>query len=247
MCSATSPAGNASGQRSARIAMYCAVQSPMPGNALSASTIACTSAPPCSGSFLSSTARAMPVIAACRCRMMPSVPSASLLAAASAAGVGNNRLSSGHGVTMNSPKRSTRRCACRQPACTVTCWPSTARTASSCPSSAPGTRRPSPSGKLAFKALLMAFGSASRSKVARTRRITMGSTSRSESLTSSNNWLRPVSNVAASQPVWIFPAASMRSVRRSTGEGAFRSTHSTPGSGCAMKNCSIAATSYGGR
>jgi putative tricarboxylic transport membrane protein len=44
VCSATSPAGNASGQRSARMLMYCAVHGPKPGSASSAATVRATSA-----------------------------------------------------------------------------------------------------------------------------------------------------------------------------------------------------------
>ena len=71
---------------------------------------------------------------------------ASPLAAASAEGVGNSRSSPGMGVATGSPNACTSRAPSVRAAATVTCWPSTARTASSNPSSAPGTRTPSPSG-----------------------------------------------------------------------------------------------------
>ena len=48
--------------------------------------------------------------------------------------------------------------------------------------------------------LLMAAGSASRSNIARTRRITSGNTSSRESLTRSTSWERASSKLASNQP-----------------------------------------------
>ena len=113
---------------------------------------------------------------------------------------GTGAPSSGNGVSMASPKRSTSRCASVRAAATVICWPSTARTASSKPLSPPGTRTPSQRGKLACSTLLMPSGSASRSNAARTRRITCGNTSHSESLTRSSTWCCAPVNSATSHP-----------------------------------------------
>ena len=57
-CNAMSPAGQASGQRKARMAMYWAVQSPMPGKACRAASVGSTSAPGCNASRPADTSRA---------------------------------------------------------------------------------------------------------------------------------------------------------------------------------------------
>ena len=200
LCSATSPLGKASGQRRARIAMYCAVQSPIPGNSLSAAIVADTSTPALRFSCPLATARASAWIAPWRWRTTPKLPSVSALAPARAWAVGNKRLSCAWGVVTLSPHCCTKRCASVRAAATVICWPSTARTASSKPSHEPGTRRPSPCGNCACSTALMACGSASRSKQWRTRRITCGSTWRRLSLTCRCNWGFRASNHARNQP-----------------------------------------------
>jgi hypothetical protein len=156
LCSATSPAGKASGQRSARMAMYCAVQSPMPGR---------PSARP-RGRHIGAAVQCSAVVHRARqghdgrlalLARCPVGPARRLLACASTAGAGNRREQlRATGVSMGSPKRSTSRCASVRAAATVICWPSTARTASSKPSSVPGTRRPSPCGKAPCSTALMA-------------------------------------------------------------------------------------------
>ena len=63
-------------------------------------------------------------------------------AAASASGVGARRASGAKGVSTGSPKRAASRPASVVAPATLICWPSTARTASSNTSHAPGTRSP---------------------------------------------------------------------------------------------------------
>jgi len=83
-----SPFGNASGSPSARIAMYSAVQSPMPGSSLSADTIARASALELKTIVPSATRRANMRIVSARER---TTPARSIAASASWAGVGNSR------------------------------------------------------------------------------------------------------------------------------------------------------------
>ena len=194
--------------------MYWAVQSPMPGSWRRAARVASTSALADRSSWPPSTARASATMAAWRWRTMPSWPSASPSAAANTAGVGNSLSSPGQGVSTGAPNCRTRRSARVRAAATVICWPSTARTASSKPSSVPGTRRPSPLGKKGCSTALMAAGSASRSSRARTRAITWGSAGSRPSLTRSSSWGRVSSKRASSQPVCTPAPPASRSVRR---------------------------------
>jgi hypothetical protein len=90
---------------------------------------------------------------------------------------------------------------------------------------------------------LIACGSASRSKAARTRRITSGSTPCSDSLTRSSSWQCGSSNSADSQPSQRRPPASSAKVRTSR----CPTTASMPTMARVRKNPSIAGTSYGGR
>ena len=86
-------------------------------------------------------------------------------------GAGKARCTSVQGVATSLPKRSTRRRASVRAPATVTCWPSTARTASSKPSTLPGRRRPGAPGSSASAASI-ASGAASRSSQRRTAAIT---------------------------------------------------------------------------
>ena len=81
--------------------------------------------------------------------------------------------------------------------------------------SEPGTRSPSPRGKLPCSRALIACGSASRSKAARTRRITSGSTPLNESLTRSSTWQCSSSKLTVSHPSCRCPPASTARVRAS--------------------------------
>ena len=137
-----SPAGNASGSRSSRIAMYCAVHSPMPGSARSCVThsVRLRPAPRTCGSAM--TAAASDASVAARALGMPSVVRS---ADARRSGTGKHMRqppSSRPVPPSGRPWRATSFPARPTAAATVICWPSTARTASSNPSHAPGTRRP---------------------------------------------------------------------------------------------------------
>ena len=94
-------AGKASGQRKARIAMYCAVQSPMPGSARSVSSAASSGAPRCSCSSPRATARAERLQRAHA--LAHDAELAERLggrAAASASALGNSRSSPANGVSI---------------------------------------------------------------------------------------------------------------------------------------------------
>ena len=91
----------------------------------------------------------------------------------------------------------------------------------------------------------MAWGLASRSSVARSRWITWGNTARRLSLTRSSTWLSCGAKVASIQPVWVWSVLCSRSVRRRHMD--MGSICSTPTSMRVWLNCSMAATSYGGR
>ena len=146
------------------------------------------------------------------------------------------------GVASGVPKRSTSRVVSVRAAATVTCWPRTARTASSKPSSVPGTRRPASAGKSAPSTAWMAAGSASRSSQARTRAITRGSCGASESATRTCTRCCSGSKRQAIQPR---VSSSSRSVRATV--WVLWSICSTPAIPRCCKNCSISRTSYGGR
>ena len=138
-----SPSGNASGQCSARIAMYCAVQGPMPGSSIKLSNLFFDIRRKASTTRALRSPRARAPSGIVRgCRRCPSAPISVRQPRAMRAAVGASRLSSGQGVAMGSPKASAHRPAMVVAAFTDTCCPSTARTASSNPSNAPGTRRP---------------------------------------------------------------------------------------------------------
>ena len=135
--------GNASGQASARIAMYCAVHSPTPGSArsllqrrldvgvrhqheLAVGHRAREREHACG--------RARRACRGARC--------ARRAASAMRAAVGKTVVSEAKGVSSGSPNAAAKRPATVRAAATVTCWPRIARTATSKPSNAPGTRRP---------------------------------------------------------------------------------------------------------
>ena len=126
--------GNASGSLSARIATYCAVQSPMPGMARSASSVE-----------RRRTRRAV-ADRACqraqrraRAEMMPASSSG---ASASCAGVGNRPSRAPPTPSIGVPHRSATRPAIVVAAVTEICWPRIARTVTSNGSHAPGVRMP---------------------------------------------------------------------------------------------------------
>ena len=102
-----------------------------------------------------STARASATMAAWRWRTMPSCPSVSP-SAWPAQRLRETAAAVRARACRWARQRSTSRWPSVRAAATVICWPSTARTASSSPSKAPGTRRPSPSGKVASSTALMA-------------------------------------------------------------------------------------------
>ena len=138
-----SPAGKASGQRSARMAMYCAVQSPMPGNACKArgrlhGVGAGSQIKLAAFHGLGDQADARGAAAA-----IPSDAISASGASAIRAGVaGSADPGPANGVSIGSPNRAASRPASVVAARTETRWPRIARTVSSNPSNAPGTRKP---------------------------------------------------------------------------------------------------------
>ena len=120
-CSQRSLAGQASGSRSARIAMYSTVHGPKPGSASSAARAAARSSGGSSPGLPGprAPARAAPGAGRRACR---AAPPGDLLRRREAVAAG----------------RATSFSAVRRAPATLTCWPSTARTASSHPLQAPG-------------------------------------------------------------------------------------------------------------
>ena len=111
----------------------------------------------------------------------------------------------------------------------------------------PGTRSPSPLGKLSCSTALIVCGLASRSSAARSFMITMGNTLRRESLTRSSTWCCAGSNSAISQPLLTLLFDSSRSVRPTRKSPATAEANSTLWICRVCRNPSIAPTSYGGR
>ena len=106
---------------------------------------------------------------------MANAPGSRRARSASASGLGKSRVTVPCGVTSEAPAAATRRPATVRAPATETCWPITARTASSKPSTVPATRRPgwratagARSGS-APRASATATGSASRSRSCRQR------------------------------------------------------------------------------
>ena len=135
--STRSPVGSASGSPSARSATYCAVHGPIPGSAAIAAASSSGAAP--KSMPRSSQARASARSVAWRA---PVMPRPSRFAPARFAGPGKRSVRPSVPPAIAIPALSTSRRASVQPAATLTCWPSTARTAHSNTSHAPGMRSP---------------------------------------------------------------------------------------------------------
>ena len=169
--STRSPLGKASGSPSARIAMYCAVQAPIPGIACSAATVSLTFARASRMIPPFDTRRASKRIVSARAGI---TPARSTSASISCPGVGNNRTSPALPLTFEPHSDATRPAIVVAPR-TEICWPTMARTASSKPSQAPGVRMPgccksAPSSNgSAPRCPAMTAGSAPRSNSRRTR------------------------------------------------------------------------------
>lgn len=165
-------AGKASGSRKTRMAMYCAVHSPIPRIDRS---LAIASSNVWLGLNKFGSARAAAATddsARARAAGIPSKWACAILS-----GVGNMCVSPSPQSDRNgSPYLATSFAARFTAATTVICWPSIARTATSKPSQAPGTRRPGRSATRGAssgsrpRSSLIASGSALRSKMRRTRR-----------------------------------------------------------------------------
>src|SRR5438309_3563989 len=113
--------GNASGQDSARIAMYCAVHSPTPGSARNVSSVASISAFGTRARRPSATARASATTVRARAPGMPRRAMRPGARAATRAAVGNSVVSESNGVAMGSPKVAAKRPATVRAPATVTC------------------------------------------------------------------------------------------------------------------------------
>ena len=172
-----SAAGNASGSRSRRSAMYCAVHSPTPQISRRRLTETSRSLPASNSVGSASAAEATADSVRARLRGMPS---GARSAAAMAAGSGNTCVRPSSGRASGAPCAATSLPPRRIAATTVICWPSTARIASSKPSQAPGMRKP---GRAAVSAAstgscdscaAMAAGSLSRSNCRRRRAMITG-------------------------------------------------------------------------
>ena len=136
-------------------------------------------------------------------------------AAASRAGLGVSRLSFGNGVSTESPNCSARRPASVVAAATETCCPRIARTASSKPLNAPGTRRPgvrstsSASRGSAARCEPITSGRAARSNINRNRASTAGRTPMSDVANSTDSACLSRKGSTRSQPR-TFPTATVR-------------------------------------
>ena len=212
-----SVAGKASGQASARIAISCAVQSPIPGRARRASSVDSSGAPRYSGSRPAATSHASACRARTRWRTMPSRPSASGSACAMVAASGKRRSSPSNGVSMVRPYCCTMRCTSVRAAFTVTCWPRTTRSANSKPSKHPGSRSPGRggTGSRASTGSICA-GSASRSKASRTRCISAPSAGPSAGEATRCSSCRSGTNRHSIQPARAPLPVGRAIVRRST-------------------------------
>ena len=178
-----SPAGNASGQRSARIAMYDAVQAPMPGSARSRAIVLSTSASGSSTSAPSATACASATMARARAPVSPVRTSSATGAAASCSGAGKRCASAPSPVASGVPNAPAMRPSTVRAPRTDTCWPTIARTASSKPSKVPGTRSPGCFAASGPSASATCAGSQARSNACLTRDSTTGTTGASDAAT----------------------------------------------------------------
>ncbi len=134
---------NASGSRSARMATYSAVHGPMPGQRHQRRGAARRGRRPGrSRRRRARPPRPAPTRARRRPAGMAKAPGSRAASSASAAGVGKRWVIAPSAPGSGSPAACTSRPATVRAPGTETCWPITARTASSKPSAAPGTRRP---------------------------------------------------------------------------------------------------------
>ncbi len=196
--STTSPDGNASGCRSARIAIYCAVHSPMPGIAANAASVDGLS----KSNERSHTALASERIALARVAMMPA---SSSRASASWAAFGNSRFNPWQSST-GVPHLAATRAAMVVAARTVICCPRIARTESSNGSHAPGTRTPAclaharvNNGSEA-KCPVIAMASAATSNMRFTRSTTVGVEGAAAPCTSSHSASASVARLTTIEP-----------------------------------------------
>src|SRR6266545_2443153 len=206
--------GNASGQESARIAMYCAVHSPTPGRARSLSSVASMSAFGMRTRRPSATERASARTVRARALGKPMRAMRPGDRAATRIAAGNRVVSESNGVAIASPNIAAKRPATVRAAATVTCWPRIARTAISKPSNAPGTRKPGWRLASVPSACATSAGWHARSISALTRDSTGGSAlaSDAETATRSVGFLGDIST--AIQPACSLPSLRMRTVRR---------------------------------
>jgi hypothetical protein len=101
--------------------MYCAVQSPIPGSAVSARIVASGSAPGSSTIDPSATAVASATSARARAPITPNSDRRSAPASTRRAGVGARRDSAANGVAIGVPRRAAIRPPSRVALATVTC------------------------------------------------------------------------------------------------------------------------------
>src|SRR6266853_1536920 len=113
--------GNASGQESARIAMYCAVHSPTPGSARSPSSVTSMSAFGTRARRPSATARESATTVRARAPGMPRRAMRPGARAATRPAVGNSVVSEANGVAIASPNVAAKRPATVRAPATVTC------------------------------------------------------------------------------------------------------------------------------
>src|SRR5215470_3462333 len=206
--------GNASGQESARIAMYCAVHSPIPGNARSSSSVASMSAFGIRTRRPSATARASATTVRARALGMPRRATRPGGRAATRLAGGNSVVSEANGVAIGSPKVAAKRPARVRAAATVTCCPRIARTAISKPSNAPGTRKPGCRFANVPNVCATSAGWHARSIRAFTRESTGGSALASDPETATRNVGFLIDISTAIQPRCSLPSIRMRTVRR---------------------------------
>lgn len=163
-------AGNASGSLKARIATYCAVQSPMPGSSRKRAMNSSVFNPEKEMSP-SQTARAKERIVRARALVNPTREK---FASTNFSGAGNRCEMPRRDVTCTPNSRTNLPVRVVAPR-TVTCCPRMARTANSNPSQLPGTLNPGraftrlASTGLPDKCRIISFGSADKSNIRRTR------------------------------------------------------------------------------
>jgi hypothetical protein len=206
-----SPARNASGSPSARIAMYCAVHGPIPGSDWRARVVTSGVATAVNATWPASTALASVRMASARDLI---TPTSSIGAVTNCAGVGKRR-STPSPASTTVPNRLARRPAMVVAAATDTCWPRMARTASSKPSHAPGVRRPGcrfrtgPSQGSLPRCFAMTLGWASRSNMRRTRSTITGRAREPGNRTSNSS-----ADLAADRVIAIVPVLTPRAMVR---------------------------------